>query len=221
VRHGQSIWNLENRFTGWVDVSLSKQGLEEAKFAGKLLKKYKFDLAFTSTLMRAQDTLFEILEGNDFCDKFMRVHEKSSGWYDHFEKSDDDKKELKIYTSDKLNERYYGDLQGLNKDETVKKFGEKKVHIWRRSFDVPPPNGESLEMTSKRTIPYFKKNIILQLKSGKNIIIAAHGNSLRSIIMYVENMTSEEILNFELKTGVPYEYEFDDKFNLIGKKILN
>ncbi len=220
VRHGQSIWNLENRFTGWIDVSLSKKGLREAKDAGKKLKNFKFDLAFTSTLMRAQDTLFEILEVNNFCEKFMRVHETSSDWYEHFEATSADKNELKIFVSDKLNERYYGDLQGLNKEETAKKFGAEKVHIWRRSFDVPPPNGESLEMTSKRTLPYFEDRVIPELKKGKDVIIAAHGNSLRSIIMFLEKMTPEQILQFEIKTGVPYVYEFDDKFVMVGKKVL-
>ena len=226
IRHGQSIWNLENRFTGWVDVSLSKKGLKEAKKAGKLLKNYKFDLAFTSRLMRAQETLYEVLNVNKHTDKYTRIHEeddKHKQWYANYSHTDEDNKELQIRISPNLNERYYGNLQGLNKADTIKKYGEEKVHQWRRSFDIAPPKGESLEMTSKRSIPYFREEILPEIKKGKEIIISAHGNSLRSIIMFLEELNNEQILNVELPTGTPivYDLEFSSKkFKIISKKIL-
>ena len=184
VRHGQSQWNLENRFTGWVDVDLTPQGKSEAQRAGQQLKGIKFDKAFTSDLKRAQETLQIIL------------------------------KEINLSTipveKDKaLNERHYGDLQGLDKAETAKKYGDAQVHIWRRSYDVPPPNGESLKDTAARTLPYFKNTIVPAVQSGKNILVAAHGNSLRSIIMELEHLTKEQVLNLNLETGVPVFYECD------------
>jgi len=226
IRHGQSIWNLENRFTGWIDVSLSKKGLKEAKKAGELLKNYKFNLAFTSKLMRAQETLYEVLNENKYTKKYVRIHNDVNDnpkWYSNYSHTIENKKELQIRISSALNERYYGDLQGLNKEETIKKYGEKKVQEWRRSFDIAPPKGESLKMTSKRTIPYFKKEILPELKKGKEIIISAHGNSLRSIIMLIENLTADEIIEVELPTGKPIVYEIDEKakfFKIISKKIL-
>ncbi len=183
VRHGQSQWNLENRFTGWVDVPLSDQGIKEAKAAGQKIQSLGvvFDFAHTSRLQRAQKTLDLILEV---------LGQKMPRWEDSA-----------------LNERFYGDLQGLNKDETRQKFGEEQVHLWRRSFDIAPPNGESLKDTSRRTIPYFNHYVLPALKEGKNVLIAAHGNSLRSIIMAIENLSPEEILKRELATGDPLVYE--------------
>ncbi len=221
VRHGQSVWNLQNRFTGWVDVSLSKNGVREAEKAGELLKDFKFDIAFTSNLIRAQETLFAILNLNNYSSNFLRVHQSKPEWYNEYSKSKEDKKEIVMYLSEKLNERYYGKLQGLNKEETMKKYGEEQVKIWRRSFDIAPPEGESLKDTAKRTLPYFKKNIVPYLKQGKSVIVSAHGNSLRSIVMYIENMSPEQIIEFEMKTGVPHIYEFDSKMNLKSRKILN
>lgn len=182
-RHGQSIWNLENKFTGWIDVDLTEKGVQEAKNAGEKLKPYQFDLAYASDLKRAQHTLKIALEVG---------HKKVETIYNKA-----------------LNERMYGDLQGLDKTETVKKYGEEQVKIWRRSYDVPPPNGESLKDTADRVIPFFKSEIEPKLKAGKNIIIAAHGNSLRALIMYLEKMTPKEILEFEIGTGVPRLYELD------------
>lgn len=223
VRHGQSVWNLQNRFTGWVDVSLSEQGQEEDKKAGEILKNIKFDVAFTSTLTRARQTLFTILNNNMKVKEtgFCLVHDNSKDWYSHFDKTENDSKWLEVHYDEALNERYYGDLQGLNKKETAEKYGEEQVHIWRRSFDVPPPNGESLKMTSERTIPYFKEKIAPLLKQGKNVVVSAHGNSLRSIVMFIEKMTPEEILQFEMKTGIPHEYDFDENLSITNKKILN
>ncbi len=220
VRHGQSVWNLQNRFTGWIDVPLSKKGIKEAQNAGKLLKNFKFDIAFTSNLIRAQDTLYEILNINNDSNYFLWIHEDKSDWYKKFKETEDDKGILKIHTSEKLNERYYGDLQGLNKDDAIKQFGQMEVLNWRRSFDIPPPNGESLEMTAKRTIPYFKTNILKQLNVGKDVLIVAHGNSLRSIVMFIEGMSSEDIIQFEMATGRPHIYTFESNMNIQDKQIL-
>jgi 2,3-bisphosphoglycerate-dependent phosphoglycerate mutase len=193
-RHGQSVWNLENKFTGWVDVDLSQKGIEEAKAAGAKLKGFKFDEGYTSVLKRAQDTLTLAL--------------MESGQSD-----------INIVKDPALNERMYGDLQGLNKAETAQKFGDEQVKIWRRSYDVAPPNGESLKDTADRVIPYFEKEIAPKLKAGKNIVIAAHGNSLRALIMHLEKMTPTQILEFEIGTAVPRVYDLDEKLNI--KKVYN
>lgn len=221
VRHGQSVWNLENRFTGWIDVALSEKGIEEAKKAAEQLKEYKFDVAFTSNLIRANQTLFEILNKNVHNKKFRKIHdEKKSEWYSHFTKIETDNDYLDVFFSEKLNERYYGDLQGLNKEETKQKYGEEQLKLWRRSFDVAPPNGESLKDNSKRTLPYFKKNILPYLKDGKTVLIVAHGNSLRSIIKYVEKLSPEKIVEFELETAVPIEYSLSPKMKIQLRKVL-
>lgn len=195
VRHGESQWNLENRFTGWVDVELSEKGLEEAKRAGERLKGIKFDKAYTSALKRAQNTLGIILEVIG-------------------------QKNIPIEKDKALNERMYGDLQGLNKAETAKKYGDEQVHIWRRSYDVRPPNGESLKDTAARTLPYFDSKVMADLKAGKNIIVAAHGNSLRSIVMQLDKLTKEQVLQLNLGTGIPIIYEFDSNMNILSKKEL-
>lgn len=194
-RHGQSLWNLENKFTGWVDVELSPKGIEEARQAGLKLNGYVFDYAYASDLKRAQNTLELAL--------------KSAG---HTPVTP-------IYNK-ALNERMYGDLQGLDKAETAKKYGEEQVKVWRRSFDVPPPNGESLKDTAARVIPYFENEIIPKLKAGKNVVVAAHGNSLRALIMYLEKMTPEEILEFEIGTAQPRLYELDNNMNVLAVKNL-
>ena len=188
-RHGQSVWNLENKFTGWIDVELTEKGMQEARNAGEKLKPYHFDLAFASGLKRAQQTLKLALEVSN--------------------------KVVPTIYNDALNERMYGDLQGLDKTETAKKYGDEQVKIWRRSFDIPPPNGESLKDTADRVIPYFKSEIEPQLKAGKNVVIAAHGNSLRALIMYLEKMTPKEILEFEIGTGVPRLYELDSNLTVL------
>lgn len=195
VRHGQSQWNLENRFTGWIDIDLSPKGEEEAKKAAELLQGYKFDLAFTSDLIRAQHTLDIILDGIG-------------------------QNMIPVQKDLALNERMYGDLQGLNKDETRLKFGDEQVHIWRRSFDVAPPNGESLKDTADRVIPYYKEKIEPELKAGKDVIIAAHGNSLRALIMYLENLSPEEILQVEIPTGHPKIYVLNDDLSINDTKYL-
>ena len=194
-RHGQSTWNLENKFTGWVDVELTPKGIEEAKNAGLKIKGYHFDFAYASALKRAQNTLSLALETSGPA-PLVPIFNKA------------------------LNERMYGDLQGLDKTETAKKYGEEQVKIWRRSFDIPPPNGESLKDTAARVIPYFESEIIPKLKAGKNVVIAAHGNSLRALIMYLEKMTPEQILEFEIGTGQPRLYELDKDLKLISAKNL-
>ena len=222
VRHGESEWNQKNLFTGWVDVELSENGRAEAKRAGKALKEagIDFDICFTSYLKRAINTQQIILK------------EMEREW-------------LPVFKSYKLNERHYGALSGLNKKETAEKYGDDQVKIWRRSFDVRPPvmeednqyNSlknpayrdvdsaevpmcESLKDTIARTVPYFEKEIKPLVMEGKRVMIAAHGNSLRSLIKYFENISDEEIINVEIPTGTPLVYEFDDNFNVTNKYFL-
>lgn len=195
IRHGQSQWNLENKFTGWVDVELSEKGIEEAKSAGLKLEGYKFDIAFTSALKRAQNTLAIILKETN-------------------------QEHVPVVENQALNERMYGDLQGLNKDDVKAKFGEEQFKLWRRSYDIAPPNGESLKDTAERVIPYFESNIAPLLKEGKNIIISAHGNSLRSLIMYLEKLTSEQILEREIATATPVLYVLGENLEVLESKEL-
>lgn len=195
VRHGQSEWNLQNRFTGWVDVALTEKGREEAQQAGEILKPFHFDEAFTSSLKRAQDTLQTILEVGGQTD-------------------------IPITRNEALNERHYGDLQGLNKAETAEKFGAEQVHTWRRSFDIAPPNGESLKDTAARVLPYYKAEIEPKLKAGKNILVVAHGNSLRALIMHIEKLSPEQILKREIGTGRPIIYTFNSSLEVGEIKVL-
>ena len=219
VRHGQSMWNLQNRFTGWVDINLSQKGIKEAKKAGKLLKDYKFDIAYTSELQRANETLNLILNENPNHDEFIIHHNDKS--YDEFTLRKEDKKTLGIVKNQKLNERHYGDLQGLNKAETMKEFGEEQVHIWRRSYNIAPPNGESLKDTYARAVPYFRNKILKKVvEENKNIIIVAHGNSIRAIIKYLEKISNKDIPNLELKTGQPIVYTINKKGIISKKEIL-
>ncbi|MBI5630808.1 MAG: 2,3-diphosphoglycerate-dependent phosphoglycerate mutase [Elusimicrobia bacterium] len=182
VRHGQSLWNLENRFTGWVDVSITALGAEEARRAGRELKGISFDVAFTSELKRAQETLALILEEAG-------IH----GLPSHKDKA--------------LNERHYGDLQGLDKAETARKYGEEQVHVWRRSYDIRPPGGESLKDTAERTLPYFHSRILPQAQACKNVLICAHGNSLRAILMELDKLSPQEIMKVNIDTCRPLFYE--------------
>lgn len=219
VRHGQSQWNLENRFTGWVDVPLSVKGREEATSAGKKLKNMRFDTMYVSHLMRAIQTLhYILLELSDERIPILYHEEQRIHAWEHYTGNQD--KEIPVYQSVDLAERYYGDLQGLNKAETMKKYGEAQVHLWRRSYDINPPHGESLKDTCERTIPYYKKNILPELQVGKNVLIVAHGNSLRSITKYVENISDEEIPKVEIPTGVPIVYTFDSQMKEQKKVLL-
>ena len=218
IRHGESAWNLENRFTGWKDVDLSPKGIEEAKAAGKILKEMNlvFDVAYTSYLKRAIKTLNIVLEEMD-------------------------ELYIPVYKSWRLNERHYGALQGLNKAETAKKYGDEQVHIWRRSFDIAPPSidkdseyypksdrryadlpdseiplGESLKDTIARVLPYWHSDISKSLQVGKNVIVEAHWNSLRALIKYLLNISNEDILNLNLVTGKPMVFEIDKDLKVIS-----
>lgn len=200
VRHGQSQWNLENRFTGWVDVPLSELGEKEAREAGEKLKGFKFDVAFTSALQRAQRTLAIIFQVTGL-------------------------KDIPVYMDQALNERHYGGLQGLNKAETAVKYGEEQVKIWRRSYDVPPPKddtgySESLKDTAARTLPYYESHIVPYLKQGKNVLVSAHGNSLRSIVMFLDHLTKEQVIALNLDTGIPRVYEMDSNLKILSSKDL-
>ncbi len=195
LRHGESQWNLENRFTGWIDVPLSAKGIEEAKTAGKKLAAYRFDRAFTSVLSRATETLRLVL------DEIGQPH-------------------IPIENDKALNERMYGELQGLNKAETAKKYGDEQVKIWRRSYDVPPPGGESLKDTAERVLPYYNQKIKPYLLKGETILIAAHGNSLRALVMELDQLTREQVLELNIPTGAPLLYEFDDQGRVISRRYL-
>lgn len=195
LRHGESQWNLENRFTGWVDVPLSAKGIEEAKQAGEKLRGFTFDRAFSSVLMRANETLRIVLEVLGQTD-------------------------IPIEKDKALNERMYGDLQGLNKAETAKKYGDAQVKIWRRSYDVKPPGGESLKDTAERALPYYEKMVKPHLLKGETIIIAAHGNSLRALVMELDQLSKEEVLELNIPTGVPLLYELDDSGRVLSHRYL-
>jgi 2,3-bisphosphoglycerate-dependent phosphoglycerate mutase len=194
VRHGQSLWNLENRFTGWVDVPLTALGKEEAIRAGERLTGQHFDVAYTSSLVRAQETLRLIQETASF--------------------------DLPVIRDQALNERHYGDLQGLDKAETAERYGADQVHIWRRSFATPPPNGEALKDTAARTLPFFQRAILGDIKQGKDVLVVAHGNSNRSIVMQLDDLDEDTIMSLELGTGVPVVYDLAEDGTVRGKEIL-
>ena len=197
VRHGESEWNKLNLFTGWRDVDLTDKGVEEARRAGRLLKAegLRFDLGFTSDLKRAQRTLDLILAETGQTD-------------------------LPITRDQALNERDYGDLVGLNKDDARERWGDEQVHIWRRSYDVPPPGGESLKDTAARVLPYFEARILPEIKAGKSIIVAAHGNSLRALVMVLDKLSQEQVLALNLATGVPLVYRLDGHGIVLDKREL-
>lgn len=205
LRHGESQWNLENRFTGWVDVPLSPKGEQEARNAGEKLKSYKFDKAYTSVLKRAINTLNVVL--------------KVTG-----------QENIPIHYDKALNERHYGALQGKNKAETGKQYGEDQLKLWRRSYDIPPPRektelnpegiSESLKDTAARTLPYFESKILPDIRAGLNVIVAAHGNSLRSIVMKLDNLSKEQVIELNIPTGVPLLYVYDEKGTIVKKGYL-
>ena len=197
VRHGQSEWNAKNLFTGWKDPGLTPVGEKEAANAGILIKErnIKFSMMFTSALRRAQITGQMILEGIAQTD-------------------------IEVIRNQALNERDYGDLAGLNKDDARKEWGEEQVHVWRRSYDIPPPGGESLKNTAERVIPYFNSSILPKLLEGENILVAAHGNSLRSLVMQLDNLSKEEVIALEIPTGAPIIYTFDGSKEPISKENL-
>ncbi len=197
VRHGQSEWNEKNLFTGWRDPALTVKGVAEGREAGEALKKagYRFDVAYTSLLTRAQETNRLILEAIGQPD-------------------------LPVIKDQALNERDYGDLSGLNKDDARKKWGEEQVHIWRRSYDIPPPAGESLKDTAARVLPYYEREILPRVLKGERVLVAAHGNSLRALVMVLDKLSQEEILEVNIATGAPIVYKLDDKGNVLSKDML-
>jgi 2,3-bisphosphoglycerate-dependent phosphoglycerate mutase len=193
VRHGQSLWNRENRFTGWVDVPLTDEGRAEARRAGELLRDLRFDVAYTSALWRAQETLEIILT---------TIAQRPP-----------------VIRDAALNERHYGDLQGLNKADTAHRYGDDQVKLWRRSYDVAPPGGESLEKTAERTLPFFERAILGDLRQGKHVLVAAHGNSNRSIVMKLDGLSCAQVIELNLDTGVPLVYELDAAGTVVSKQI--
>ncbi|MDP1769444.1 MAG: 2,3-bisphosphoglycerate-dependent phosphoglycerate mutase [Nitrospirota bacterium] len=195
LRHGESQWNLENRFTGWVDVPLTQRGIQEAKNAGDKLRGFTFDRAFTSVLTRANETLRLALEAIG-------------------------QSNLPVVKDKALNERMYGELQGLNKAETAKKYGEAQVKIWRRSYDIPPPGGESLKNTAERVLPYYEQTIKPYLLKGETILIAAHGNSLRALTMELEQLSREQVLELNIPTGAPVLYELNETGTVVSHRYL-
>lgn len=207
LRHGQSVWNLENRFTGWVDVPLSKKGIEEAKIAGQTMKEIRFDQIFMSTLVRSHQTTFLAMAENIHPEVPVVEHQDQKG-KEFSEIYDEEVKKSLIptVTAWQLNERMYGELQGLNKDAMRKKFGPEQVQIWRRSYATNPPGGESLKDTKERVIPYYEKNILPLVIKGKTILVSAHGNSLRAIMMELDNLSEEEVVSLEIPTGLPIRY---------------
>ncbi len=225
IRHGQSLWNAENRFTGWVDVPLGEQGRAEATIAADKLETYQVRVCFTSLLFRAIETAIIILtEGDDLCDgrfPIIKHDVDDEEWHGWDKYKGDPAQELPVYLSSSLDERYYGELQGLNKAETAVKFGTEQVQLWRRSYAVAPPGGESLSDTVKRTVPFFCDRILPHLIAGDNVLIAAHGNSLRAIIKHLENLSEEEIVNVELGTAIPIIYDIDAQGQITHKVILN
>ncbi|CAN0877368.1 2,3-bisphosphoglycerate-dependent phosphoglycerate mutase 1 [Linum grandiflorum] len=212
IRHGESLWNEKNLFTGCVDVPLTKKGVEEAVEAGKRISNIPVDMIYTSALIRAQMTAMLAMTQHRRKKVPIIMHnenEQARSWSQVFSE-DTMKQSIPVVTAWQLNERMYGELQGLNKQETADRYGNEKVHEWRRSYDIPPPSGESLEMCAERAVAYFRDYIEPQLQSGKNVMIAAHGNSLRSIIMYLDKLTSQEVVSLELSTGIPMLYLFKE-----------
>lgn len=210
LRHGQSIWNKKNLFTGWVDVPLSREGIVEAEEAGKVLADIPIDIVFTSELTRAIMTAMVALNFHASGKTAILAHpgeghmESWAKVYGRGAQADS----IPVHRAWQLNERMYGELQGLNKAETIEKFGKEQVQIWRRSFDIAPPGGESLAMTAERSIPYFTNEIVPHLASGKNVLISAHGNSLRSIVMELDSLSKEQVVALELPTGQAIIYEY-------------
>jgi len=196
LRHGQSTWNLENKFTGWIDVPLTEQGEQEARRAGEHLKGVRIDKAYTSVLSRAIETL--------------RIALEAAG-----------QPEVPTEYDQAINERMYGDLQGLDKAETAKKFGDEQVKLWRRSYDIAPPNGESLKDTAARALPYFRAHILPDVKAGKTVLVSAHGNSLRAIVMELDNLTREQVLELNIPNGIPIIYDIDSAGRVLSKEQLD
>ncbi len=212
MRHGQSQWNKMDQFTGWVDIPLSPEGIEEAFRGGEKIKDIPVDVIFTSTLVRAQTTLFLAMSLHHSGKVPVILHPgqgKLEDWGQIYNQEAKNKT-IPVFESWELNERMYGQLQGMNKEEMRKKFGPEQVQIWRRSYDACPPEGESLAMTAARTLPYFQEKIVPYLRQNKNVFICAHGNSMRAIIMLLDHLSKDEVVNLEIPTGEPILYHFDN-----------
>lgn len=212
LRHGQSEWNKKNLFTGWIDIPLSKEGIEEAMQAGRELAETPIDVIYTSTLIRGIMTAMLALSVHKSGKVPVVLHE-GEGRLEEWAKCYSKEAEATLIPTLcawQLNERMYGELQGLNKQKTREKYGDEQFKIWRRSYASPPPNGESLKMTAERTLPYFNKKIVPALAEGKNVLVSAHGNSLRSIVMEIDQLTEEEVVSLEIPTGRPIFYTFQD-----------
>lgn len=211
MRHGLSAWNERNLFTGWVDIPLSEKGIRESIEGGKKIIDLPIDLIFTSSLIRSHMTLALALLHH--ADKKIPVFQHPGGGkleeWGHIHSEEAKRGTVPVYMAWELNERMYGRLQGLNKAETAKKYGDEQVQIWRRSFDTAPPEGESLAMTAGRAIPYFQKKIVPHIEQGKNVFVVAHGNSLRAIVMHLDGLSKEEVMKLELATGEPLVYSYE------------
>lgn len=211
MRHGESIWNKKNLFTGWVDVPLSPKGIEEAFEGGRRIADIPIDRVYTSSLIRAQMTTMLALSCHHSKKSPVIIH-RGEGRLEEWGKVHNpliEKEIIPVYEAWQLNERAYGDLQGLNKQESRERFGAEQVLLWRRSYRTAPPNGESLELTAKRTLPYFREEIVPHLEAGETILISAHGNSLRSIVMEIEKLSEDEVIQLEIATGEPILYAYE------------
>lgn len=224
IRHGQSTWNAANKFTGWVDVPLSRLGRLEATKAAYKLREFRLDVCYTSLLIRAIETAVICLtEYPEICNgksPILKHDDHDPDWHGWNHYDGEPEEELPVFLNPALDERYYGKLQGLNKAETAEKYGADQVLLWRRSFSVRPPEGESLKDTLERTIPFFERRILPHLKDGENVLVAAHGNSLRSMIMRLDRLTETEVINLELITGIPIVYELEATGAVLSKTIL-
>jgi 2,3-bisphosphoglycerate-dependent phosphoglycerate mutase len=226
IRHGQSTWNAANKFTGWVDVPLSQQGLQEADVAAQKLKAIPICVCFTSLLIRAIQTAMICLVKSDVVTQGGKspvvCHAADDpDWHGWNHYKGERSQEIPVYPAQALDERFYGDLQGLNKAETASKYGEALVHLWRRSYTTRPPGGESLEDTAARTLPFFRERILSHVIQGDHVLVSAHGNSLRSIIMDLDRLSGEQVASLELATGVPIVYEIDANGQILDKVVLD
>lgn len=223
LRHGESAWNKKNIFTGWVDIPLTQKGIDEALKAGESISSILFNVIYTSTLIRSQLTALLAMSRNKHDVVPCMIHEQDSKFLKMAKVHDPkvEKSLLPIYAHSELNERMYGTLQGANKDEVLKKYGKEQFTLWRRSYKVNPPEGESLEMTGERTLPFFKKRIIPHLEKGENVLVSAHGNSLRSIMMFLDGLSEDEVVKLEIPTGEPIYYEFSGKDSWKKQEVIS
>jgi len=218
LRHLKSQWNLENRFAGWTDGPLCEEGKKNAGDVAQKLFSFKIDKIYTSPLFRNQDTVVRVLEINNKYPLFVYLDEgKMKKWGNYKDISEND---MPVFVSEKLNERYYGELQGKDKNKTMEEYGTEKVRLWRRSFDVPPPGGESLKDTFKRVVPFYRKHVERDLKMGNNVLIVSSHNPLRALVKYIEQISDKDIINVEIPYAGLVEYELDEKLKVKNKRML-